>query len=94
MENKVNQYSCFVGNPLWNVIQFYELTEIMRQKEDSEFAQCLNRLARGKLTFSDLEMLKSREITETTDTESLSSCIHLFSRNAQVDAYNKKKIIH
>jgi len=52
---------------LWKQYFFiYELTEIMRQKDDQLFATMLNRLREGKQTEADLELLKSRICTKET----------------------------
>ena len=62
----------------------YELTVIMRQKDDQHFAQILNRLREGLHTSSDLEHLKQRvQKSKTFDNE-----IHLFTKNAEVNAHN------
>ncbi|KAJ8043551.1 ATP-dependent DNA helicase PIF1 [Holothuria leucospilota] len=41
----------------------YELTEIMRQKDDQAFAQLLNRLREGNQTSDDLATLAARQFT-------------------------------
>ena len=38
----------------------FELTEIMRQKDDAQFAELLNRIREGKHTEEDLSLLKTR----------------------------------
>lgn len=43
-------------NPLWLKFQMIELTEVMRQREDAEFAQALSRYANGNI----FELLVSR----------------------------------
>lgn len=49
-----------VGNFLWDKFLLFELTEIMRQKEDRIFAEALGRLAKGILTEKDVQMFRSR----------------------------------
>lgn len=34
-------------NPLWELIQFYELTQVIRQKDEVLFIQALKNLAAG-----------------------------------------------
>ncbi|CAC5392354.1 unnamed protein product [Mytilus coruscus] len=48
----------------WKVLfSFYELTEIMRQKDDLEFAQLLNRLRKNQLTENDFAVLSTRTVS-------------------------------
>lgn len=43
-----------------NLFSFYELEEIMRQRDDLEFAQLLNRLREGNhLILEDIDKLKT-----------------------------------
>lgn len=49
-----------VHNPLWIPFKLYELTEIMRQRDDLHFAEALTRLAKGESTAEDVQMFKSR----------------------------------
>ena len=49
----------------------YELTEIMRQKDDQMFAELLNRLREGLQTDKDVEKLKMK-ISETKTDSSFS----------------------
>ena len=67
----------------------FELTEIMRQKDDSPFAELLNRIREGKHTEQDLHLLKTRTISpENASYQALKSEVHLFPCNAAVDAHN------
>lgn len=59
----------------------YELTEIMRQKDDRDFAEPLNRLQEGLQTDEDIAKLKMRyryilkgEILKGTKTDFVSEC--------------------
>ena len=57
----------------------FELTEIMRQKDDSMFAQLLNRIREGNQTENDLATLESRSISvDDTRYQSLKPELHLF----------------
>ncbi|XP_050534568.1 uncharacterized protein LOC126901813 [Daktulosphaira vitifoliae] len=51
----------------WETFQFYELTEIMRQRDDKEFSEVLTKLARGGLTKKDIaffmKLVKPLEIS-------------------------------
>jgi len=48
----------FSENLLWNKFQLFELTEIMRQKEDKTF---IDALARGIMSDKDIALIKTRE---------------------------------
>ena len=47
--NTSNPYGIIVGEALWQKFSFYELTEIMRQREDRRFAQALNSIAADRM---------------------------------------------
>ncbi|PIC55255.1 hypothetical protein B9Z55_000602 [Caenorhabditis nigoni] len=46
----------------WRQFKFYELTENVRQADDVEFANLLNRMRVGTMTDADISVLKAREI--------------------------------
>lgn len=81
-----------VGNLLWPRFQLYELTEIMRQRDDKLFAEALGRLAAGTLTADDIRLFNGRCYNEDELPEAGKQCIHLFSWNADVQSYNTKQI--
>ena len=67
----------------------FELTENMRQKDDAQFAELLNRIREGKHTDQDLRLLKTRTISsESARYQTLKNELHLFPCNAAVDAHN------
>jgi len=47
---------------LFNQFSYYELTEQMRQKDDSDFQELLNNIRIGTLTKKDHELLKKQEL--------------------------------
>ena len=67
----------------------FELTEIMRQKDDIVFAELLNRVREGNQTQEDLALLRTRSVN-TTDPKygELKNELHLFPCNAAVDNHN------
>lgn len=65
----------------------YEITEIMRQKNDQDFAKLLNRLRKGVHTDSDIDMLKTR-ICSKADILDMNFVPHLYTTNAQVNSHN------
>lgn len=74
---------------LWRRFKMYELTEIMRQKDDLRFAETLTRLGNDELTASDIELFDSR--VEKADTTS--DHVHLFYTNKEVQDYNQLKLV-
>lgn len=89
-----DQLPSLVGNYLWQKFVIFELTEIMRQKDDLKFAEALERLALGTLTKFDIEMFQSRcyESRERLPSEKVKSAVDLFKTNDEVDAYNAKRV--
>ena len=87
--NSSHDYSSLAPN-LWQThFTMFELTEIMRQKDDITFAEMLNRIREGKNTENDLIMLKSRSISlEDSEYQGLKNELHLFPCNAAVDTHN------
>lgn len=85
-----NGYEALAGNPLWELFGMYELTEIMRQRDDAEFAHALNRMAVGQMTPEDVQLFQRRE--QGPDFQAPEGAIHLFSANANVDAFNDRII--
>ena len=73
---------------LWkDLFQMHELTEIMRQKDDIEFANLLNRLRVNALTENDAKILKKRMISQN-DQDYPHNSVHLFTENDLVDSFN------
>jgi hypothetical protein len=69
----------------------FELTETMRQKGDSQFADLLGRLRIGRHTASDISLLKTRQLA-VDDPSSTSCSLRIFSLNVDVDQYNNTQI--
>ena len=66
----------------------FELDQIMRQKDDFQFAALLNRLREGLHTNTDISALKSRVID--MDTVDTAVKPHLFTRRSESLDYNDK----
>ena len=67
----------------------FELTEIMRQKDDAPFAEILNRNREGRHTEKDISVLNARSISsKTADYQGLRNELHRFSCHAAIDAHN------
>ena len=69
----------------------YELTEVMRQKEDLEFAQLLNRLRHNDLTEEDKSEIMKREI-KNDDQHYPKTAPHIFAENHFMDKFNQQMI--
>lgn len=88
-----NPLANLVGSPLWDLFKFYELTEIMRQKDDKLFAEALGRVALCKMNNADLEMFKGRCFKSENDLPiEAQNAIHLFAVNSSVEIFNNFKI--
>ena len=59
-ENFQMGYNVLASNIWTEYFTLFELTEIMRQKDDKEFAELLNRLREGKHSEEDIAILKQR----------------------------------
>ncbi len=82
-----NKYSALFENFYWENFRAFELTEIMRQKDDRVFAIALNNLATGECTDKDIELFKSRQLSSTTEHQPVDA-IRLFRTNNEVNEYN------
>ena len=77
---------------LWKNFKLAELTEVMRQRGDTVFIDLLNNVRKGKLTESDIDILRSRIITEN-HLDYPQHALHLFAENAPVLEHNEKKLL-
>ena len=66
----------------------YELTEIMRQKDDKAYAEILNRLREGNQTDADIQQLKTW-LVEPLNPQYPYDAQHMFRTNAEVKAFNE-----
>ena len=74
---------------LWkDYFRLYELVDIMRQKDDADFAQMLNRLRQNELTEDDKNELKKHSISPHM-TNYPKEAPHLFTENKFVDKHNE-----
>lgn len=73
---------------LWrDNFKLFELTIIMRQKDDKTFAELLNRLREGNQTEQDISLLCHCVKAETPD---IANIPHLFATRNEVQSYNNK----
>ena len=77
---------------LWKeYFTMFELTEIMRQKDDLDFAELLNRLRHNSLTEADMLKLKKCETVSTADDYNLNAP-HLYAENFFMHLFNDSVI--
>ena len=67
----------------------YELVDIMRQKDDLDFAHLLNRLRLNEMTEVDKKMLQIRIVDRDTG-DYPKDALHLFAENLFVNKHNDK----
>ena len=77
---------------LWiDKFKMIELDEIMRQRDDSQFAQLLCRVRTATYTDEDINILESRIITDDHP-DYPHDALHVYARNAHVDDQKKLKL--
>jgi len=60
-ENTSNPYNILAGANPWNNFKFFELTEIMRQRDDHAFALALNNMSEVNM----IELFRTRVLMLT-----------------------------
>lgn len=81
--------SILAESVLWKEFHLFELTQIMRQKDEKDLIVALNNMAAGKTTKDDIQLFQSRMV-KAIDVPS--SAIRLFAENKAVDAFNDHRI--
>ena len=77
-----------LGPNLWkDKFKLFELTKIMRQKDDKQFAEALNRLREGIQTAQDVALFKTRCLKKTNPEYDLGAP-HIMHYNRDVNAHN------
>ena len=85
--NKINPMLSI--DKLWNYFKMAELTEVVRQKDDT-FVNLLNNCRTGNVTDHDINILNSRHVDNLPDSEYPRNVMHLFAENKFVTEYNEK----
>ena len=86
-EDYSRNYEPLATNLGTEYFKIYNLTQIMRQKDDKKFAQLLNRLQTGNHTQNDIKILKNTKITNK-HLQSKNSIPHFYPTLHQVNTYN------
>lgn len=76
---------------VWDNFTGFELTEIMRQQGDKQFADMLTRL-RTKDHTDEVTKLLIRRLISKSDKAYPSDALHVFSKNALVDKHNRENL--
>lgn len=79
-------------NPLWDKFKYLQLTEVMRQQGDKEFADALNALGNYGLPGLSKKHLKVFDSRIVQKTEIPQHAIFLYQANKDVDSHNKEKL--
>ena len=88
-ENSKDGYTALATNLWQQYFQMFELSEVMRQREDKDFAEILNRIREGKHTEADIAVLKKRILNLSPQHPDYPiNSTHLFSTNMAVDQHN------
>jgi len=82
---------------LWNLFTIYELTTVVRQRNDSRFRTVLGKLRTGDLLRNDLAPLEERILTPSNPRydellQIANASLHIYPLCAQVDEYNHRKM--
>ena len=86
-EDMDGAYGGLAPNLFKENFNIFELSEIMRQKDDKPFAETLNRIRCGTHTPQDMALLRTRLIS-TQQAMALSHVPHFYVTNAKKDEYN------
>ena len=82
--------SSSLARNLWkDLFKLYELEDIMRQKDDHQFAHLLNRLRLNELTDKDQDTLQTRFVSPESKNYQ-KDLLHLFAENAGVNKHNNE----
>ena len=88
-ENSKDCYTALATNLWQQYFQMFELSEVMRQRGDKDFAEILNRIREGKHTEADIAVLKKRILNLSLQHPDYPmNSTHLFSTNIAVDQHN------
>ena len=73
---------------LWeSLVTMFELTQVMRQSDDQPFASVLNRIREGRQTNDDINLIKSRMLSDLVNIPA--NVLHLFTKHDLVDHHNE-----
>ncbi|XP_061195058.1 uncharacterized protein LOC133203256 [Saccostrea echinata] len=85
--DEISMYGPLAANLWRDNFKLFELTIIVRQRDDRTFAKLLNRLREGNQTEQDISVLCQCVKAETPD---ITNIPHLFTTRNEVQSYNNK----
>ena len=74
----------------WHVFKMIELIEVMRQKDDKEFTDLLNRIRTASQSQDDIKCLQSKSVS--SDDNYPTNALHIWAENKPVDEHNTKHL--
>ncbi|XP_052263343.1 uncharacterized protein LOC127866661 isoform X2 [Dreissena polymorpha] len=81
-----------LAGSLWlTLFHILELKQIMRQKDDEDFAALLNRVRVAHQTDEDINILQTRTV-HTANQNYKRTALHIFATNKQTDEHNKRRL--
>lgn len=72
--------------PLWSIFKYKELLQNMRQKENLEYAELLNRMRVQQLNEKDIEILKKRVIIKKNEPNKMECTAKFYANLINRDA--------
>jgi len=87
-KNKEKNFHC-VYSPKWRIDRYIELTEIVRQKDDSGYKKILQGMRRGNVDDDTIRFLASRIVKEK---DIVGNVQHVFFKNEDVCLYNRHQM--
>ena len=75
----------------WHVFRMIELIEIMRQKDDKEFTDLLNRIRTASQTEDDIKCLQTKSVS-SDDNYTTNALQQIWAENIPVDDHNRRHL--
>ena len=78
-------------NLLWKLFKIFKLTEVTRQRDDSQLIDLLNDIRTGDVQPDNINILKSRVIQPGVE-DYPHNAVYVFAKNANADRHNDKML--
>lgn len=91
LDNNINVINGMLSLDLWRKFKLAELTQVMRQRNEFEFVEILNKVRIGEIDEHVEKKLKSRFISQD-DPSYPHKALHIFAENNPVQAHNMKML--
>ena len=86
--NSKSSVKGLLTHDLWRMFPMAELTEVMRQREDLQFIQSLNKICEGICDEEFETILRSRFFSQSSD-QFPNNALHIFAENVPVNKHNQ-----